>query len=343
MLKVAIVGIGTISYIHQWAIEECAEGELVAVCDINPSLKAKYPDLPFYENIDELLENEKLDVVHICLPHDLHVPTAEKCLKKGVHVFLEKPVGISLEESLHLTELSASYPNVKTAVSFQNRYNQTSLKLKELLTQGSPDYEVGKIKAVKGLVTWFRPKSYYEAEPWRGTWENAGGGTISNQSIHTLDLMQWFAGEDILSCQGRLMNLLDYDIEVEDTAVGRFEFEEDINGLYFATNAYEVNSSVEVEVITSRVRYLIKNNSLYLFDEEGYEGELIVEDETFPGSKSYYGLGHKHCIQSFYRAIQEDTDDYIHLKDALPSMQMIELLKQSSATERKVYLKELVK
>ena len=341
MLKVAIVGIGTISYIHQWAIETCTDGELVAVCDINPKAKAKYPNLPFYESVDELLEQEELDVVHLCLPHDLHVPITKKCIEKGVHVYLEKPVGISLEESQELNQFIKDHPEVKVAVSFQNRYNKSSIELKRLLTEGSPDYEVGVIKAVKGLVTWFRPESYYEAEPWRGTWTNAGGGTISNQSIHTLDLMQWFADEALVACKGRLMNILDYDIEVEDTAVGRFEFENDVNGLYFATNAYEVNASVELEVITTRVRFLIKNNALYVFDEEGYEGTFVVEDDTFPGSKSYYGLGHKYCIEAFYQAIINNTDDYIHVEDAMPSMEMIELIKKSSELERKVYLKEL--
>ena len=341
MLKVAIVGIGTISYIHQWAIDQSTDGELVAVCDVKPSVKADYSDLPFYEDVDELLEKEELDVVHICLPHDLHVPIAKKCVKAGVNVFLEKPVGISLEESEELNQLVKEHPEIKVAVSFQNRYNKTSTELKKLLTEGSPDYEVGEIKAVKGIVTWFRPESYYEAESWRGTWANAGGGTISNQSIHTLDLMQWFAGENIVSCRGQLLNLLDYDIEVEDTAVGRLEVENDVNGLYFATNAYEVNSSVELEVITTRVRFLIKHNMLYVFDEEGYEGELIVEDEVFPGSKSYYGLGHKNCIDSFYKSIIDGTEDYIHVEEALPSMGMIELLKKSTETGQKVNLKEL--
>lgn len=340
MLKVAIVGAGTISFIHEWAINQITDSELVAVCDINAKVKGKYPNLPFYEDFDAML-NEDIDVVHICLPHDLHVPYTKKCMEKGIHVYLEKPVGVTLDESRELLSFAENFPDVKVAVSFQNRYNKTSITLKNILANRLPEYPIGEIKAVKGLVTWFRPESYYEAEPWRGTWENAGGGTISNQSIHTMDLMQWFVGQPLISGKGSLIKLLDYDIEVEDTAVGRFEFGEDISGLYFATNAYEVNSPVEIEVITTGNNYLIKNNALYQLDEDHMDGKLIIEDETFPGSKSYYGLGHKHCIEAFYKSILENNSNYIHLKDAMPSMEMIELLKKSNELERKVYTKEL--
>ena len=49
MLRVAIIGLGTISYIHQLGIEESKTGELVAVCDTNPTTKSDFPNLPFYE------------------------------------------------------------------------------------------------------------------------------------------------------------------------------------------------------------------------------------------------------------------------------------------------------
>ena len=46
--------------------------------------------------------------------------------------------------------------------------------------------EYGKVIGLKGLVTWFRPKDYYDVKPWRGMMEYAGGGVMINQAIHTL-------------------------------------------------------------------------------------------------------------------------------------------------------------
>lgn len=340
MLRVAIIGLGTIAYIHQLGIEQSELGKLVAVCDINPKKQADYPDYPFYVDFEEMLEKENLDVVHLCLPHDLHAPIAAKCLEHGVHVFLEKPLSLTYQQGEQLKR-TVENSDFKLGVCFQNRYNRTTQALLDILETRSAK-EIGKIKALKGVVTWFRPETYYEAEPWRGELKRAGGGTIINQSIHTLDLMQLFAGRSVLSCKGGLMNLLDYDIEVEDTATANYEFEDRVTGLYFATNAYAVNSTVELEVITEKRRFSINDNKLVEYNFNNEEGILIAEDEMFESTKSYYGLGHKVAIQSFYQAVIDDSDDYITIDDALNSMLMVDMLKLSSEEKRKTYAKEFM-
>ena len=75
-------------------------------------------------------------------------------------------------------------------VCFQNRYNDTARKLRELLDRG----ELGRILGARGEVTWFRDAAYYARRDWRGRWATAGGGVLMNQAIHTLDLLQWFLG-----------------------------------------------------------------------------------------------------------------------------------------------------
>lgn len=340
MLRVGIIGLGTIAYIHQLGIDHSTQGELVAVCDTDSKTQQDYEGLPFYNNVDEMLEKENLDVVHICLPHDLHVPIAKKCLKYGVHVFLEKPVSLTYEEGKELAKV-ASECDYKLGVCFQNRYNKTSEKLLEIL-QETPEEELGSLVAVKGVVTWFRPESYYEAQPWRGQMERAGGGTIINQSIHTLDLMGWFAGK-VQACKGELLNLLNYDIEVEDTAVANFDFENNVSGLYFATNAYAENSSVELEVLTQKKRYVIKDYNLYEYGRNDDIGKLIVSDDVFESTKAYYGMGHTLAIENFYKAIVDGTEEYITVEEALNSMLMIDLMRESTKTGEKIYVKETEK
>lgn len=338
LLRAGIIGLGTIAYIHQLGIEHSTYGELVAVCDTNTKTHKDYADLPFYDDVDEMLEKENLDVVHICLPHDLHVPIAKKCLQYGVHVFLEKPLALTYKEGQELAQVVSECDH-KLGICFQNRYNKTSEKLVEILEE-TPKEELGSIKAVKGVVAWFRPESYYQAQPWRGQMERAGGGTIINQSIHTVDLIGWFAG-NVTACKGKLMNLLDYDIEVEDTAVANYDFENDISGLYFATNAYAENSSVELEIITQRKRFVIKDYNLFEYRRNDDFGKLIVSDDVFEGTKSYYGMGHKIAIESFYQAIVEDTENYVTIDEALNSMLMIDLLKESSKQDKKIFVKEI--
>lgn len=340
MLRVAIIGLGTISYIHQLGIEESKLGELVAVSDINPATHHDYSEIPFYEDYEEMIKKENLDVVHICLPHDLHAPIAQKCIEHGVHVFLEKPLSLTYEEGRNLSEV-ASKSDYKVGVCFQNRYNRTTEKLLDILNN-RPQSEVGKVKSVKGAVAWFRPESYYQAQTWRGEAARAGGGTIINQSIHTLDLMYLFAGNPT-SCNGKLLNLTDYDIEVEDTAVANYEFDSKATGFYMATNANAINSPVEIEVVTDRRRFVIDNYKLYEYKINQDDSVLITSDEISKSTKSYYGLGHELAIKKFYQAVIDNTKDYITIEEALGSMLMIDLLKESSARDEKVYAEEFTK
>lgn len=75
---------------HKYAIDVSDIGELVAVCDVNEALKTKYPDVPFYTDVEAMLEKEDLDVVHICLPHYLHYPVTKLCRLKKACTFSRK-------------------------------------------------------------------------------------------------------------------------------------------------------------------------------------------------------------------------------------------------------------
>lgn len=340
MLRVGLIGLGTVSYIHKLAIESNELGSIVAVSDIDTATKKEYEGIPFYEDFEEMLKNGNLDVVHICLPHDLHVPITKKCIEYDAHVFLEKPLAMDYAEALTLNKITKN-SDKKVGLCFQNRYNNTTRELLHRLAD-SPKEVVGEVKAVKGVVTWFRPESYYEAQPWRGELNRAGGGTITNQSIHTIDLMGLFGGP-VQACKGKLMNLSDYDIEVEDTAAANYEFSNDTSGLYFATNVYANNSSVELEVITTKKRYLIKENQLIEYSHTNEDGKVLVQDEIFESTKSYYGYGHKMAIETFYQAIKDDTKEYITIEDSLNSVLMVDLLKESSKQNKKIDKEEIIK
>lgn len=330
MLNIAVIGLGDISSLHTSAIQNFPEARLVAVCDIDESLSNSVEGATFYTDYEEMLEKEKLDCVHVCLPHYLHDQATKACVEKGVHVFQEKPLTHKIEEAMALVELEEKYPHVKIGVCFQNRMNETVEKLREMTADG----QYGKIIGMKGLVAWYRPKAYYESKPWRGRMAYAGGGVMINQAIHTLDLMQLFGGH-IDSIKGSVDYLFDYGIDVEDTAVANVGFTNGATGLFFATNTNFGNSSVEFQVVFEEAKFTIKDSMLTKTNEHGKK-EVLMEDSKLPGSKFYYGASHEKLIHQFYACLQNDTDDYIHVKDAFTSMKMIDAIYQSSETNMRV-------
>ena len=95
MLKVGIVGVGGISGAHIPAWEALTDTELVALCDVRPERMAQYPGKRHYTDIDEMLRQETIDILDICLPTYLHAEYAMLAMEKVRYVFVEKPVALT--------------------------------------------------------------------------------------------------------------------------------------------------------------------------------------------------------------------------------------------------------
>lgn len=103
MLKVAVIGCGNISGSHVPNWMKMENVRLTAVCDLERDRTerwlAKYPDLHIYTDYAEMMDQEKPDILDICLPTYLHVQYAEDAMRRGAHVLCEKPVGLTEDEA----------------------------------------------------------------------------------------------------------------------------------------------------------------------------------------------------------------------------------------------------
>lgn len=329
MLKAAVIGLGDISKTHLSVLQKMKGAEICAVCDIQKSKAAVMPNAAFYESASELLAQEKPDIVHICLPHYLHYPMALLAAQNDVNVFCEKPLALNAGEAEAFANLENNYPHLKFGICLQNRYNKTVHEALSII-EGR---QHGSLLGVKGLVAWCRSKPYYDAAPWRGKMQQAGGGVMINQAIHTLDLMQLFCGE-INWIKGSVSRLLNFDIEVEDTASASICFKNGASGVFFATNTNVKNSSVEIELVFENAEYLIKDNKLYKIDDG--ERLLVCEDDRLEGTKFYYGAGHAKAINHFYNSIENNTEDYIKASQGVISMKMIDAINASAQQGQKI-------
>jgi predicted dehydrogenase len=338
MIQAAIIGLGVISKAHISAIESLNNARLIAACDTEPSKNSLLPaGTAFYTDYEEMFRREKPDVVHICLPHFLHYPVAKKAAGAGFNVFAEKPLAMNGAEAAEYVKLEKDW-GVKICLCLQNRLNATSETLRQLLQGG----EYGRVTGVRGSVAWYRSKEYYEAGPWRGIMAQAGGGCMINQAIHTMDLMQYFAGSPILSVKGTLGQVLDYGIEVEDTATGHIVFENGAIGLFTASVANYADENVEISVRCEKGEFVLRDKKLFLRgtgpgDKE--EDRVLASDSTSFVGKSVYGNSHAKLIGKFYQAIEAGEGWYIHPEEGLPSLLMIDAIRESSRTGKTVYFK----
>lgn len=329
MLKVGIIGLGTISSVHRNAINKSENAELVAVCDIKKEKKEDYAGVNFYTDIDQMLDSEKLDCIHVCLPHYLHVPTIIKCAKAGINVFTEKPLGLTYEECTSLFELEKEC-GVKIGVCLQNRYNATTLKIKEILEEKI----LGEFLGTKGIVTWCRTDEYYKESPWRGDFKYSGGGVMINQSIHTLDLLSYIYG-DFENVNAKISNFSLKPYDIEDSVMARLKYKgSDKFAFFFATISYCDNSSVEIELCFEKGKLKMMDNKLYECSNE--EVVLLTEDQSLTGFKDYYGASHIIAIETFYKALKDNTNEYISVQKAAYSIKLINSIVKSSDLNKEI-------
>ena len=225
MVRVGVIGCGNIGKVHSMILKELKEVRLCAMADIRidraEEFCRQYTEGKghAYESLEEMLEQEELDGIHICTPHFCHVPMAERALKKGLHVFMEKPPAISRQQFEQL-EKASSESGARLGICFQNRYNETTKKATELIEEG----KIGALRGGRAFVTWNRNAPYYTESGWRGKLETEGGGALMNQSIHALDLLLRWLGKPIKTEASMSNHHLKGIVEVEDTLEAYMEF-----------------------------------------------------------------------------------------------------------------------
>jgi UDP-N-acetyl-2-amino-2-deoxyglucuronate dehydrogenase len=317
MIRGAIIGCGDVSIVHVQAINGVPGAHLVGVCDTDPGRAGQY-GVPAFTDHREMLTAVRPDVVHICTPHDRHVPAALDCLEAGAHVLLEKPVAHTVAEADRLITAAAAYPDRKLGVCLQNRYNATSRAAHRLLASG----ELGAVLGGSASVLWHRDAAYYAARPWRGRLSRSGGGVLINQAIHTLDLLQWLLGEvvEVRGHTGRYA--LSGDVDVEDTAQVLLRHAGGARTVFAATLAHVVDAPVTIEVITERATLLIRDG-LTLSHADG-RVETVAEARPQTGGRAYWGASHGLLIADFYRALAEPEPFWISVPEGSRSLRLVD-------------------
>ena len=292
MKNICIVGYGNIGLVHAEALKDIENASVYAVCDTDEKrLNAAKTDLKskLYSDFEKCLEDEKIDYFHICTPHYLHFEMIKKVLEKGKIAVVEKPHVMKREQ---MDVLLSKYDTKRIIPIFQNRENECVKKMKNL-TENRTDF--GKLICAKGILTWSRDADYYNSAPWRGTKKYEGGSALINQAIHTLDIMSYFCGGATDAQSSFSNHSLKGVIETEDTVEAYITYKNGVKGIFYATNAYLVSSSMDVELVFENAILRYMGGSLYL------NGEKICTDKEGHLGKLGYGRGHRDVFYNLYQ------------------------------------------
>jgi predicted dehydrogenase len=194
-----LIGTGNIGQMHLLGIVALREAglvnvEIAALCDIDKESLQRAADLyevdKTYENYDDLINDENVDVVYVCTPTNKHIDIVKAAAAAQKDVLCEKPLAHSCPQARDLFAVAKS-KDIKAGVGLVLRFDPFLLYAKNLIE--TKDFGRPMLAHIRDDQRF--PVDYGFYTQWRGDKSIAGGGTLIEHSIHDLDILRWFFGE----------------------------------------------------------------------------------------------------------------------------------------------------
>lgn len=190
--RIALAGFGAWGQMHARAIAALGDAEIVAVyCHGENSARAAaelLPDVPRFDDYEAMLAAGGFDVVNITVPNFQHSRFACLALEAGAHVFLEKPVGLTLAQCDAVIEKQRATGGL-VAVNHELRVSHQWKTARDLVASG----ELGRIRYQH--LSLFRHKFRQGSGGWRYAADKVGSWVLE-ELVHFFDLVMWYAREN---------------------------------------------------------------------------------------------------------------------------------------------------
>jgi UDP-N-acetyl-2-amino-2-deoxyglucuronate dehydrogenase len=334
-IRVALVGCGRISRNHLEAIGRTEGLTLVAVADTDRARAdavGAEQGVPAFASLEEMLEVVPSDLVAVCTPSGLHPQHGIVAARHGRHVLTEKPMAISLEAADQLVQ-TCDAAGVHLFVVKQNRLNPPIQLLKRAVDKG----RFGRLYMANVTVRWTRPQEYYDAEPWRGTWE-FDGGAIMNQASHYVDLMQWLVGpvESVMAKTATQARR----IEAEDSGVAVMRFRSGALGvLEVNVLTYPRNLEGSITLLGEKGSVKIGGTAVNRVEHwafADYDDDDKLVDATTTNPPTVYGFGHEGYYRNVLAVLRGEAKAETDGRAGRKSLELILGIYESAKTGREV-------
>jgi len=191
-IKIGIIGLGWPGREHLKGYKQCADAEVVALCDMNTELagqQAEEHDIAhLFTDHKQMFKEVDLDAVSVCLPNFLHAPITLDALKAGKHVICEKPPALDAKQARKMAD-TAKKNKLTLMYALCLRFGGAAKLAKDYIEQG----ELGEI--YYGRAVYHRRRGIPMGS---GSWfvdkKRSGGGALIDIGVHALDSAWWLMG-----------------------------------------------------------------------------------------------------------------------------------------------------
>lgn len=347
--RFALIGCGRISKNHiAAAIANKDSMKLVAVCDpVTERAEKKATDYEagtgekpaVYADYHKMLQEMEIDCCAVATESGYHAHIALDCIRAGKNTLVEKPMALNTADAEQMIR-EAKEKGVTLGVCHQNRFNAPVQQLHKALEAG----RFGKLVSGSARILWNRTMPYYQQAPWRGTWAQ-DGGTLMNQCIHGIDLLQWNLGgepDTIMAMTGNYLR----DIEAEDFGAILIRFKNGAIGMVEGTACVypknlEETLSISGATGTAVIGGLAVNRveTWNFADSAPQDAEVAKLAGTDP--KDVYGSGHNALYHNFLTAVDTHTEPLVSGTEGIKGMKIILATYKSQKTGKAVKFDDL--
>lgn len=340
---IGIIGTGLIAEYQAQAMADVKGAKLVSVLSRSEERAQEFARkfaCKGYSSPKKFFNDPELFIVSVCTPSGAHLEPALQAIEAGKHLVIEKPLEITLKRCDAIIE-AAEKKGVRVAGIFQSRYYESSQVLKKAIESG----RFGRLVLGDAYVKWYRSQEYYDKGGWKGTKKYDGGGTLMNQSIHAIDLLQWFMGP-VDSVQAFKGVLAHEHIEVEDTAVAALEFANGAYGVIEGSTAVFPGFLKRIEISGTEGTAILEEEDLKFWKftresaEDGKIRRMYGQKTRSGGGAADPGAismeGHKKQFEQFVKDLKEGRPPTIDAKEARKSVAIILAVYRSAETGKKV-------
>lgn len=194
-LRIGIVGLGRLGKRHAENLARRVDrADLVAACSVVPAelewARSALGLASVYDDYEKMLASANLDAVFIASSSSVHAVQIVQGLDRGLHVFCEKPMGVSIEECLSIEKAVAAHPDKTFMVGFVRRFDPSYRYAKRLIDEGA----IGKPFLVRSQTV-----DLDEYAPFQVKFVPTSGGIFLDMNVHDIDLARWYLGDEVKS------------------------------------------------------------------------------------------------------------------------------------------------
>lgn len=280
-LKAGIIGLG-VGEAHIQGYNSHPDAETAALCDFSPEklsyAAAKYPGLKIYSNADDLINDNDIDAVTIASFDNDHFDQIMKCIEKGKHIFVEKPLCLYESEAKKIREALDDKKHIRMSSNLILRKSPRFIDLKSRIQNG----EFGKLFYIDGDYNYGR--LFKLTEGWRG--KIPFYSVVLGGGIHILDLLVWLCGERVAEvfAFGNAICTEGTQFKYNDFAVAIMKFENGANAKVSANFGCVHPHFHSLSVFGEKKTFVNRREEALLYHSKDPDVRPELLDTAYPGA-----------------------------------------------------------